>query len=602
MQYEETEDFILSKKIDIAKEFQTIELLKEKAMVVDEEQGILFILEHQCYVFFKETGWDQEQVDTWLYNLAGHESFQWVGNVEIPEGTSLIRGEALHPVKTYHPKQWPVVRTYLEEELKASAKTLTDAVLSLDHFRDLSSKVLSAEYEDGAIEFVAECCDDSILEKIRNGDIKHVSVEFDWKILEKLDDGSIAPKDIKFTGLTLLEKIPPGDLKTTVEVWEGVMKAVGEKRRDDLGEFLSSSKRKPAEEFIKVTRPKISAEQLSLEERLEWSLLKDRAIIFHGEVGYETSEKALKRLEFLAKESNEPIHIILNSVGGGVYNGLLVFDTIKKIVESGTEVICEARGLAASMGCILLQAGTKRHATQNTRFLIHEVSSWTWGSMSKIEDQVEELKKVNDILVNILAERTGRSAEEIRKIWHKKDVWMSSEEAKKFKLIDDIVTTNVFTERVKEYAFLMESSDLTKLGGITMQEAIDILGEPFAGYKNMDACVASNKNKKGIKDPAAYCAAIMRKVEKESASNKENKMFQQIADTRKNLTEAMRSAETFKGEAATAKISLLTALSEVEDALPNNYILRLGGPTAQRTAEAVRLVLRKYGENPNEGS
>ena len=94
------------------------------------------------------------------------------------------------------------------------------------------------------------------------------------------------------------------------------------------------------------------------------------------------------------------------------------------------------------MGCIILQAGSERLATPHTRFLIHEVSSMTWGKTSEIEEEAEEIRKVNNLMRKILADRTGKSAEEIEKLWHKKDVWLSVNEAEEFGLIDGIVESS----------------------------------------------------------------------------------------------------------------------------------------------------------------
>jgi len=347
------------------------------------------------------------------------EKFSWVGKLAHIPKTNLIRGKALHPIKTFHPEEYFKVRQYLEEELKKAAKTLVGKPLTLDHEKYLHGKVIDAEYEDGAIEYVAECHDKEIIEKVKNGKIKKVSVEYDWEYLKSVN--GIAPLNITFTGLSLLEKYEAGDPQATVEVWEGIIKRLKESK----GTYIEDQEIKP--------------EISGVDDYIEWQLLKDRTIMFHGRVNESICQEASKKLEYLGRISKKPIKVILNSVGGEVYHGMLVFDTIKELVNKGIEVICEARGLAASMGCILLQAGTKRLATEHTRFLIHEVSSFAWGKASEVEEQSEELKKVNEMLKKILAERTGKTPEEIEKIWHKKDVWMSAEEALEFGLIDAIV-------------------------------------------------------------------------------------------------------------------------------------------------------------------
>jgi len=213
------------------------------------------------------------------------------------------------------------------------------------------------------------------------------------------------------------------------------------KRPDDSAEHPHTKPHELPENIINNlpdATPLQNLQNLTLEEYFDLQLIENRIVLFHGAVYESIAKAAAKRLEYLASISNEPIKVILNSVGGSVYDGLLVFDTIKSLTDKGIEVTTEARGLAASMGSIILQAGTKRLATPHTRFLIHEVSSWQWGETTKLEERTEEMRKLNDMLNGIYAERTGKSLEEINKLTKKTDYWMSAEEAKEFGLIDDI--------------------------------------------------------------------------------------------------------------------------------------------------------------------
>jgi len=161
-----------------------------------------------------------------LQTQLGKESFSWVGDIK-PSG-KFIRGKALHPLKTVHPEEWPSVRVYLEEELQKSAHTLAGKPLLIDHTRPLHGKILGAEYENGAIEYVAKLDDPNILDQIRSGEIKHCSVEFEWKSLEQVD--GIAPRGLNFTGLSLLKAFEPGDPLTSVEIWNQIAEGLKEAR------------------------------------------------------------------------------------------------------------------------------------------------------------------------------------------------------------------------------------------------------------------------------------------------------------------------------------------------------------------------------------
>ncbi len=179
--------------------------------------------------------WTKED-DKWVKK----ESFSWVGDIK-PEGAN-IRGMALHPIKTLHPEEWPGVRVYLEDELQKSAESLTDAPLFLDHLYSLNGKVTGAKYEDGAIEYTATLEDEAVLQKIRDGKIKHCSVEYDWQSLDRVN--GVAPRGINFVGLSLLENFEPGDPASTVEMWEAIIQHLKEAKEQAGGEPPKAGKRK----------------------------------------------------------------------------------------------------------------------------------------------------------------------------------------------------------------------------------------------------------------------------------------------------------------------------------------------------------------------
>jgi len=184
------------------------------------------------------------------------EAFQWTGDLTPEEsgGRLLIRGRAIHPCKTYHPGEWPQVRVYLEEELKASAPSLAGKSLLLDHAIVLNppNRVLKAQWEDGAVEYVAEVSK-PIYDLIKNGEIHCVSIEYDWRVLEKLN--GIAPRDLELTGLSLLRHMQPGDPATSAQVWEGIIKKMN--KRNSQGEGV-----------VEPTAPKVPQGYVKAEEVL----------------------------------------------------------------------------------------------------------------------------------------------------------------------------------------------------------------------------------------------------------------------------------------------------------------------------------------------
>ena len=186
------------------------------------------------------------------------EAFQWTGDLtpEEREGRLLIRGRAIHPCKTHHPGEWPQVRVYLEEELKASAPSLAGKPLLLDHAIVLNppNRVLKAQWEDGAVEYVAEVSK-PIYDLVKSGEVHHVSVEYDWRMLEKLN--GIAPRDLELTGLSLLRHMQPGDPDTSARVWEGVVRRLMEMKKVNLGEAV-----------VEPTTPKVPQGYVKAEEVL----------------------------------------------------------------------------------------------------------------------------------------------------------------------------------------------------------------------------------------------------------------------------------------------------------------------------------------------
>lgn len=147
------------------------------------------------------------------------EAYRWVDNKLQIEGRrkNLVRGRAIHPTMTYHPT-FPSVREYLRSELVRSARTLSGKPLLLDHEKRIEGIVVEAAWEDNFVEFLARVDDREILRKIKEGIIKHCSVEMSFEQLERVD--GVAPRGLTFTALSFVEKMRPGDPLSRVEVWK----------------------------------------------------------------------------------------------------------------------------------------------------------------------------------------------------------------------------------------------------------------------------------------------------------------------------------------------------------------------------------------------
>jgi len=138
------------------------------------------------------------------------------------------------------------------------------------------------------------------------------------------------------------------------------------------------------------------------------------------------------------RDPAKPIVIRINSPGGGVLDGFALFDTILRLRRKGHRVTTHGLGMVASLATILMQAGDERVLDANAWFMIHEISTKIQGNTSEVMDAVKFQNKLEDRLLNILAERSTLSVGQISRRWKRTDDWMSAQEAKKFGFIDRV--------------------------------------------------------------------------------------------------------------------------------------------------------------------
>jgi ATP-dependent Clp protease protease subunit len=167
-------------------------------------------------------------------------------------------------------------------------------------------------------------------------------------------------------------------------------------------------------------------------------LLRERVIFLVGPVNDQTANLVVAQLLFLESENpDKDISLYINSPGGSVSAGLSIFDTMQ-FIKPDVSTLC--MGLAASMGAFLLAAGAKgkRFALPNSRIMIHQPSGGAQGQATDIEIQAREILKLRERLNQILAERTGQPLEKV-KLDSERDFFMSSDEAKDYGLIDQVI-------------------------------------------------------------------------------------------------------------------------------------------------------------------
>lgn len=167
-------------------------------------------------------------------------------------------------------------------------------------------------------------------------------------------------------------------------------------------------------------------------------LLLDRIIFITGEIEDDMANAICAQLLFLqAQDAEKQINVYINSPGGVVTAGLAIYDTMNYITCS---IATYCIGQAASMGAVLLSAGTKgmRYSLPSSRIMIHQPSGGAMGQATEIEISYKEIQRLKDILNGILAKNTGKKISEIEK-YTDRDHFMSADEAKKFGLIDKVI-------------------------------------------------------------------------------------------------------------------------------------------------------------------
>lgn len=168
-------------------------------------------------------------------------------------------------------------------------------------------------------------------------------------------------------------------------------------------------------------------------------LLKDRIVILGSPVNDTVASSIMAQLLFLESEDPEKdINFYINSPGGVVSAGLAIYDTIQHIK---CDVATTCMGMAASMGAVLLTAGTagKRSCLPHSRVMIHQPLGGTRGQASDIEIEAKEIIRVKKELSQILADHSGKSVEQVMED-SDRNKWMTAQEAKDYGLVDNVLT------------------------------------------------------------------------------------------------------------------------------------------------------------------
>jgi len=169
-------------------------------------------------------------------------------------------------------------------------------------------------------------------------------------------------------------------------------------------------------------------------------LLKDRIIFLGTAIDDSVANTVIAQLLFLQTEDPEKdIHLYINSPGGIVTSGLAIYDTMQYVKP---DICTYCIGQAASMGALLLTAGTKgkRFSLPHARIMLHQPLGGFQGQATDIEIHAREILKVKDTLNRVISTHTGQPLDKIRKDTDR-DFFMSGQEAKDYGLVDQVIDT-----------------------------------------------------------------------------------------------------------------------------------------------------------------
>jgi ATP-dependent Clp protease, protease subunit len=169
-------------------------------------------------------------------------------------------------------------------------------------------------------------------------------------------------------------------------------------------------------------------------------LLKDRILFLGDHVEQTVANLIVAQLLFLqAEDPKKDIYFYINSPGGSVYDALAIYDTMQYITN---DVQTVGIGMQASAAAFLLSSGAKgkRFVLPNATVMIHQPSSGTRGKVTDQEIDLRESLRIKKLLEEIMANNTGQKPEKIHEDMER-DKWLTAEEAKKYGIVDAVITT-----------------------------------------------------------------------------------------------------------------------------------------------------------------
>lgn len=203
-------------------------------------------------------------------------------------------------------------------------------------------------------------------------------------------------------------------------------------------EYMKNKKPFRSEEEDEPTAPENPMEKFVSAARFDKKFIEQRKVFLWGPVDDRSAKDITSRLLFLdATDPGKEIKFYINSPGGVVTSGMVIYDTMQ-MIESPVSTIC--MGMAASMGSILLSGGKKgrRFIFPHGEVMIHQPSGGGQGTSADLEIMAEQIRKIKSLGAKILADNCGQPFEKVMKDFDR-DYWMDGEESVKYGIVDEVL-------------------------------------------------------------------------------------------------------------------------------------------------------------------
>ncbi len=175
-------------------------------------------------------------------------------------------------------------------------------------------------------------------------------------------------------------------------------------------------------------------------DQAEKASVWDRSrIVWLGTITEATVQLVMQRLHYLDQQGSGPIEVRINSDGGDVIPGLMLFDFLRKLRESH-QVITHVAGIAASMASVIVQAGSHRTMAPDATLMMHEISTRDAGKIGDLEDHLLWTRATCDRFLDIYAERLRPPYDRqyVKEHWERKDWFVLADEALRLGLVDEV--------------------------------------------------------------------------------------------------------------------------------------------------------------------